>query len=136
MLNRTYGRSTTIALAISGALWLSSTPAVAAEGSGQIDIPMQGYADVAAFYRDPLPGQSEVNDGFSLGSLDFFMTPSIGEKVRTLIEIIAEYDADGNLVVDLERLQLGYLVNDDLTVWVGRFHTPYGFWNTGFHHGL
>lgn len=134
MLNRIARCSTVMALAVSGPLWFGSAPAVAEDG--KIDIPMQGYADVSAFYRDPLPGQSEVNDGFAVGSLDFFMTPSIGENVRTLIEIIAEYDGAGDLMVDLERLQLGYLVNDDLTVWTGRFHTPYGYWNTGFHHGL
>ncbi|MGZ5130156.1 MAG: hypothetical protein ACXWJ1_02835, partial [Caldimonas sp.] len=36
---------------------------------------------------------------------------------------------------DMERLQLGYTVSDSLTLWMGRFHTPFGLWNTSFHHG-
>ena len=35
----------------------------------------------------------------------------------------------------MERAQLGYSFSDALTFWVGRFHTPYGYWNTAFHHG-
>ncbi|MET3133984.1 hypothetical protein AAKU55_004277 [Oxalobacteraceae bacterium GrIS 1.11] len=41
----------------------------------------------------------------------------------------------GAINTDLERLQIGYTVSDALTVWAGRFHTPYGYWNTAFHHG-
>lgn len=36
---------------------------------------------------------------------------------------------------ELERLQIGWLINTDLTVWGGRFHTPLGYWNTAYHHG-
>jgi hypothetical protein len=32
-------------------------------------------------------------------------------------------------------MQLGYEFSDDTTLWAGRFHTPYGYWNTAFHHG-
>jgi hypothetical protein len=37
--------------------------------------------------------------------------------------------------IDMERLQVGYVASDALTLWVGRFHSPYGYWNTAFHHG-
>jgi hypothetical protein len=35
----------------------------------------------------------------------------------------------------MERLQIGYTFSDNFTAWMGRFHTPYGYWNTAFHHG-
>jgi len=35
---------------------------------------------------------------------------------------------------EIERAQIGWQTND-ATVWLGRFHTPIGFWNTEYHHG-
>jgi hypothetical protein len=63
------------------------------------------------------------------------LTPQFGHRVKSLAEIAFEFDPDGGGAVDMERLQLGYTVSDALTVWLGRFHTPFGLWNTSFHHG-
>ena len=37
---------------------------------------------------------------------------------------------------ELERFQLGWNVDNHNTVWLGRFHSPIGYWNSNFHHGL
>lgn len=37
--------------------------------------------------------------------------------------------------LDVERIQVGYTFSDAFNAWVGRFHTPYGYWNTAYHHG-
>ena len=64
------------------------------------------------------------------------MTPDIGHHVKSLFEIVFEANSNnGGIGTDVERGQLGYDLNDDWTVWVGRFHTPYGVWNTAYHHG-
>lgn len=52
-----------------------------------------------------------------------------------MIELIFETLPDGSLATDLERVQLGYIFNGNATLWAGRFHTPYGYWNTAYHHG-
>ncbi len=96
-------------------------------------LPLHGFADVQA-------GWSEASDpmrlrGFSAGNLDIYLTPQFGDRVKTLIELVVEYDPDGSQAVDMERSQVGYTVSDALTVWMGRFHTPFGLWNTSFHHG-
>jgi hypothetical protein len=52
-----------------------------------------------------------------------------------LAELNFEVGYEGGLATDLERLQLGYTFSDSLTAWLGRFHTPYGYWNNAFHHG-
>ena len=70
-----------------------------------------------------------------MGALSLYLTPNLGDRVKGLVELVFEYNREGNLTTDLERLQLGYVVNDNLTLWGGRFHTPLGYWNTGFHHG-
>src|SRR4029077_14099054 len=57
------------------------------------------------------------------------------ERVKALIELVFEHETGGSLTTDLERLQVGYTFNDAFTLWLGRFHTPFGYWNTAFHHG-
>ena len=96
-------------------------------------IALHGFAEVGA-------GWSSGDDpsklrGFNGGLLDLYLAPQFGPRVKGLIEIALEYGDDGSLAVDMERLQLGYLVSDAFTLWAGRFHTPFGLWNTAFHHG-
>ena len=95
-------------------------------------LPLHGFADVGwSQVRHPAPGQKS---GFAVGSLDFYLTPELG-KVRTLVELNVGVEADGETAIDLERAQLGYAFSDQLTLWLGRFHTPFGYWNMAFHHG-
>jgi hypothetical protein len=107
------------------------------EGMGRSSVdtglPLHGFADVGA-------GWSSKNDpsrqrGFNGGTLDLFLAPQFGERVKALVELAVEFGDDGHAALDLERLQLGYTVNDQVTLWAGRFHTPLGLWNTSFHHG-
>lgn len=101
--------------------------------SSDSGLPVHGFADVgAAWSSGNDPGKLR---GFNAGTLDLYLTPQFGDRVKGLAELVVEYGQDGGVAVDLERLQLGYTVNDALTVWLGRFHTPYGLWNTDFHHG-
>lgn len=102
---------------------------------------IHGFADTyytATGQHDSPSGQS----GFRLGNLDLYIAPNLTGRVRALMEDVVEFDDweapgayNGQPSVDIERLQVGYLVSDQLTVWVGRFHTPYGYWNTAYHHG-
>lgn len=94
---------------------------------------MHGFADVGAAWssrQDPARQR-----GFNVGTLDLYMTPRFGDRVKLLIELAFEYAQDEGIEVDLERVQLGYIVSDALTLWAGRFHTPFGWWNNAFHHG-
>jgi len=93
-------------------------------------IDLHGFADVgftaAGTGRD---------SGAHLGALDFYLTPRLTDRIKFLFELNFECCDDGGIGVDLERMQIGYTANDNLTVWAGRFHTPFGYWNTAFHHG-
>jgi hypothetical protein len=104
--------------------------ASASDTSSFSGIPLRGFADVGYGQRT-----GTIRKGFNLGSLDFYLAPSFGGGFRGLAELIFETGSQGGLATDLERLQVGYDVNDLLTLWVGRFHTPYGYWNNAFHHG-
>lgn len=102
---------------------------------------VHGFADVyytSTNQQEAPSGQS----GFKLGNLDLYLTPSLTDRWRALMEDVVEFDDwtapgqyNGQPEIDIERLQIGYVVNNDLTVWIGRFHTPYGYWNTAYHHG-
>ncbi len=95
-------------------------------------LPLHGFADVGwSQVRHPAPGQKSA---FAVGSLDFYLTPELG-KVRTLVELNVGVESEGETEIDLERAQLGYAFSDQLTLWLGRFHTPFGYWNMAFHHG-
>jgi hypothetical protein len=102
--------------------------------SAERGTPLQGFADVTYEHSNE-PRSDTRKSGFAIGNLDLYITPSFGDRVKTLAELVFEIAEDGTLATDLERLQLGYTVSDNLTLWVGRFHTPYGYWNAAFHHG-
>jgi hypothetical protein len=71
---------------------------------------------------------------FALGDLDLFITSRLSEKLSVLSELVFE-PKDGEIKLDLERLQLQYAHNDYLNLSVGRYHTSIGYYNTTFHHG-
>ena len=100
----------------------------------EIGLPIHGFSDVDYVYDDQHANGSQ--SGFALGNFDLYMTPNLGNRMRALVELNFEYSTNGGgLSTDLERLEYGYTFSDAFTLWAGRFHTPYGFWNTAFHHG-
>jgi hypothetical protein len=52
------------------------------------------------------------------------------ERLRFLAEFLWNRDEH-----EMERLQLGWLIHPTATLWLGRFHSPLGFWNSEHHHG-
>ena len=95
-------------------------------------LPMHGFADVGVGNHN---AQFPEYQGADIAELDFFLNPRLGSRTRALFELNFEVGEDGSVGVDLERAQIGYQFSDSATVWLGRFHTPYGFYNTAFHHG-
>jgi hypothetical protein len=96
-------------------------------------VPIHGFADAGAGWssrQDP----SRLR-GFGVGTLDLYLAPQFGGRVKSLAEIALYYRTDGTGEIEAERLQVGYSVDDALTLWAGRFHTPIGLWNTAYHHG-
>jgi hypothetical protein len=99
-----------------------------------LGVPLHGFADVGYAYSSNDP--TGHKGGFTLGNLDIYLTPEFGDRVKSIVELVFEYGPESsNLSTDLERLQFGYTFSDAATLWAGRFHTPYGYWNTAFHHG-
>jgi hypothetical protein len=95
-------------------------------------IPIHAFSDVNYVSGRSVAGGARP--GFALGNLDLYFSPEIGPRLRSLVELVFEYGPDG-LSTDLERLEFGYVFSDAATLWAGRWHTPYGYWNDAFHHG-
>ena len=102
--------------------------------AGNGGVPLHGFMD-AGYAINNQSGAADNPKGFYVGSLSFYLAPSFGDNVKTLVEPNFEVNAEGAVTADIERLQIGYAFSDAATVWGGRFHTPYGYWNTAFHHG-
>ena len=96
-------------------------------------VPIRAFVDVG--YARDKPDPTGRKGGFGVGTVALYMTPSFGDHIKSIIELVFEQEEDGGMVVDLERVQLGYTFSDALTAWAGRFHTPLGYWNAAFHHG-
>jgi hypothetical protein len=111
---------------------VSQMAAGAARSSDDTGLPMHGFADVGAGNHN---AQFPEYKGFDIAELDFFLTPRLGPRTRALFELNFEVGEDGSVGVDLERAHIGYQFSDSATVWLGRFHTPFGYYNTAFHHG-
>jgi len=92
----------------------------------EMGVPLHGFADAGyVFSSKDVAGRKS---GFALGNMDLYLTPDLGGRIKTLLELVFEFNEKGDgVATDLERLQIGYTVNDALTVWAGRVHTPYGF---------
>ncbi|MCM2279913.1 MAG: hypothetical protein NDJ89_17705 [Oligoflexia bacterium] len=119
-------------IALSTMLILGALPVVSAQA--EEGLPLHGFADVGmAFSSDSAP-ESFRTRGATVGNFDLYLTPQFSDRTKGLFEILFEPD-DGRYILDIERIQVGYTFSDLLTAWLGRFHTPYGYWNTAFHHG-
>lgn len=91
----------------------------------------RGFADVQFWTND----RQEESSSFGLGQFDLYITSDITDRVSALGEIVFEFESNGESVADLERVVIKYTWRDDLSVSVGKHHTPIGFWNTAYHHG-
>ena len=110
------------------------TSGLASRSTSGEGLPIHGFMDVG-FATNSNRTLTADPKGFYVGALSFYLTPHFGDKVKALVEPNFEVTSAGIVATDLERLQIGYTFNDNATAWAGRFHTPYGYWNTGFHHG-
>jgi hypothetical protein len=106
-------------------LILAPAPAAAADASGDFLLfPAVEWRDDHG--ADP---RGYATDDQWFASLDLFATADVG-NFRFLGEWFLTEDAQ-----EIQRLQLGWRFGPEDTVWLGRFHTPIGYWNTAYHHG-
>jgi hypothetical protein len=104
-------------------LTLGSAPAPAQETK------IRGFTDVDLTASDA----PRTAWAFGLGQFDTFITSKLAERWSFLSEAVFEFDND--FVVDVERLMVTYRASEQFEVSAGKHHTPFGYWNTAYHHG-
>lgn len=79
---------------------------------------------------------SAAQKGFDLGQYDLFITSRLTDRWSFLGESVFEYDpAISDFHVDVERIVIGYAIDNHFRVDAGKHHNPLGYWNTAYHHG-
>jgi hypothetical protein len=89
-----------------------------------------GFSDVN--FRSAASG---MNNAFSLGQFDLFITSRINDRTGVLAELVTESDEENRFGTEIERLLFQHSVNEYLNVSLGRYHTALGFYSTAYHHG-
>jgi hypothetical protein len=118
---------------------LSAGPVLAGEGVGaddpEIHTTFRLFGD-AGFSYESRPPAGGVHSSFAVGSIDFFASAQIEERVRVLAEAVVEFESTTNEArLDLERLWGSYTLNDHLYFKLGRERSPLSRWGRRYHHG-
>jgi hypothetical protein len=97
---------------------------------------LHGFADTTFLLQEAASPDDESEAGFYIGELDLYMVSQLSPRWSFLGELVFEYEREGETVADVERVFIKYSVSDLLWTSVGRRHTPLGYWNETYHHGL
>lgn len=95
---------------------------------------IRGFTDVSWLSGDNSIGRRPA---FGIGQFDLFITSQLADRISFNGETVFEYDEDaGEFVVDVERVIVSYAIDEHLRLSGGKVHTPIGYWNNAYHHGL
>lgn len=92
---------------------------------------IRGFSDIVYTASDH-PGPES---GFELGQFVLHLTSALAKKASYVGELSAT-PKQSEYRFEVERSFIRYDYNDAFKVSFGRYHTPIGYWNTAFHHGL
>lgn len=97
---------------------------------------LKGFMDLTYQYTSSDKSDSDAfkNGSFMMGGLDFFASHNLTDRIDVLSEVVFEAPA-GDMIVDVERIEIGYAFGDWLNIRTGRFHTPLGYYANVYHHG-
>ena len=93
---------------------------------------IRGFTDFDYTSSDAHDGRVS---GFELGQFVLHMVSPLSKKVTYFGEVSATPKTT-QFVFEVERTFIRYDYDDAIKVSVGRYHTPIGYWNTAYHHGL
>ena len=92
---------------------------------------IRGFSDIVYVTSD----HPTDDNGFELGQFVLHLTSALAKKTAYFGELSATPRKD-EFRFEVERSFIRYDYNDAFKISFGRYHTPIGYWNTAFHHGL
>ncbi|HEC13307.1 MAG TPA: hypothetical protein ENI80_08700 [Acidiferrobacteraceae bacterium] len=104
---------------------LATAPAVYADAGDEFML----FPQVGITHRMGLSPGSALDSNTVDTALSLFYTADYGQ-LRLLAEAAANEES-----LEVERLQFGWLIRPETTLWLGRFHSPLGYWQNQYHHG-
>jgi hypothetical protein len=121
-------------------LVLLALPLLGARARAQHEMPAAGSSTVFRGFAD-VDWRSGDNAGrqpaFGLGQFDLYISSAVSDRVSFTGETTFEFDEAANsFVVDVERVVMTYRLDDHFRFQGGKVHTPIGYWNNAYHHGL
>ena len=90
---------------------------------------IMGFGDFTYVSKDGSNG-----DGFVIGQAVAHLSASLGDSFAVFGEFSLTAK-DTEYSIEAERLMVKYDFSDRFKLSAGRYHTPIGYWNSGFHHG-
>lgn len=128
-LNAAHGPGSSVAVAVQAAV---------EEAIQYPSLRLHGFLDVNFAATD-----GGAPAGFHMGQLVLHLASALGPKVNVFAETSFTPRTPGgpgtvptSYTADLERGFIRYDHNDAFKLSFGRFHTPIGYWNNAYHHGL
>ena len=80
--------------------------------------------------------EDNTTNAFALGGLDFYARQDIDDMTQVFFEYVFETGGSGEIVTDVERLSITRKFNENFSLTAGRVHSPLGYWNHHYHHGV
>ena len=106
-----------------------STSTTAAYGPPGPEFRVMGFGDFSYISKD-----GSNADGFTVGQVVAHLSASLGDSFGVFGEF-SSTARDSGYATGVERLIVKYDYSDQFKLSAGRYHTPIGYWNSGFHHG-
>ncbi len=126
---------------LTGAIALATTGLVclAVPSPARAQLGINTYGDVGyevdhASANAALGANSQTTNSFMAPRLELFLQETQGH-LSFLAETMFEVGDANEFGVDIERIEVAYLVSDYLRLRAGRFHTAIGYYNDAYHHG-
>jgi len=88
-----------------------------------------GFGDISYLSKE-----GSDTDGFAIGQVVAHLSASMGHSFSVFGEFTLTAK-ESEHSTGVERLIVKYDFSDRYKLSAGRYHTPIGYWNSGFHHG-
>lgn len=112
--------------------WLAGVMLALGGGGNAAALDVGAFGDMSLAHTR----SSTSEPSFRLGSLDLYAMQHIDEKTRALFEVQVQTFSGEAMEIEIQRFWIMREFSAAFNVGIGRFHSPIGYWNRHYHHGI